>query len=56
MRWREQPWFAFGVGIGASVALYDIHEHIFDRGGAYVIGAVSLGSIIAILNSRARAS
>mgnify|MGYP001820001090 FL=1 len=56
IRWREQPWFAFGVGIGASVALYDIHAHIFDHGGAYVIGAVSLGSIIAIVNSRSRAS
>jgi uncharacterized membrane protein len=56
IRWREQPWFGFGVGIGTSVALYDIHAHIFDHGGAYVIGAVSIGSIIAIMNSRSRAS
>ena len=56
IRWREQPWFGFGLGIGVSIALYDIHEHIFDHGGAYVIGVVSLGSIVAILNSRARAS
>jgi uncharacterized membrane protein len=56
VRWREQPWFAYGVGIGASLGLYHVHDHIFDRGGAYVIGVVSAGSVIAILNSRARAS
>lgn len=56
MRWREQPWFAFGVGLGTSLGLYQVHEHIFDHRGAYVIGVVTLGSIIAILNSRARAS
>ena len=54
--WREQPWFGYGVGIGVSLALYQVHDHIFDRGGAYVIAVVSAGSIIAILNSRARAS
>lgn len=52
--WREQPWFGYGVGLGTSLALYQVHEHIFDHDGAYVIGAVSAGSIIAILNSRAR--
>jgi uncharacterized membrane protein len=52
---REQPWFAFGVGIGASLGLYEVHDHIFDHGGTYVIVAVTLGSILAILNSRARA-
>lgn len=56
IRWREQPWFAYGVGIGASLGLYHVHEHIFDRGGAYVIAVVSAGSLIAIVNSRARAS
>ena len=56
IQWREQPWFAFGVGLGASLGLYHVHAHIFDRGGAYVIGVVSAGSIIAIVNSRARAS
>jgi uncharacterized membrane protein len=55
IRWREQPWFGYGVGIGASLGLYQVHDHIFDHGGAYVIGFVTLGSIIAILNSRARA-
>lgn len=55
INWREQPWFGYGVGIGASLALYQLHPHIFARGGAYVIGVVSVGSIIAILNSRARA-
>jgi uncharacterized membrane protein len=56
IRWREQPWFAFGVGLGLSLVLYRVHERIFDHGGAYVIGAVTVGSIVAILNSRARAS
>jgi len=55
IRWREQPWFGYGVGIGASLGLYDVHEHIFDRGGAYVTGVVTVGSVVAILNSRARA-
>jgi hypothetical protein len=32
-----------------------VHADIFNRGGAYVIGVVSAGSIIALLNSRARA-
>ena len=55
IHWREQPWFAYGVGIGASLGLYEVHEDIFNRGGAYVIAAVTAGSILAILNSRARA-
>jgi uncharacterized membrane protein len=55
INWREQPWFGYGVGIGASLGLYQVHGDIFNRGGAYVIGVVSAGSIIAILNSRARA-
>jgi uncharacterized membrane protein len=55
IRWREQPWLAYGAGLGASLALYRFHDHIFDRGGAYVIGVVALGSILAIVSSRARA-
>ena len=54
--WREQPWLSYGVGIGASLLLYQVHNHIFDRGGAYVIVVVSAGSLVAILNSRMRAS
>ena len=56
IRWREQPWFGYGIGIGTSLALYHVHDHIFDYSGAYVIGFVSAGSVIAILNSRVRAS
>jgi uncharacterized membrane protein len=56
IRWREQPWFAFGIGLGASLGIYQVHDHIFDRSGAYVTGVVAVGSILAILNSRARAS
>jgi uncharacterized membrane protein len=56
IRWREQPWFAYAVGIGTSLSLYQVHAHIFDYGGAYIIGSVSAGSIIAIVNSRARSS
>ncbi|KPK16784.1 MAG: hypothetical protein AMJ62_04055 [Myxococcales bacterium SG8_38] len=55
IRWREQPWLAYGVGIGASLGLYQVHDHIFDHGGVYVIGVVSLGSILAIVSSRFRA-
>lgn len=55
INWREQPWFGYGVGIGASLGLYQVHADIFNRGGAYVIAVVSAGSIMAILNSRARA-
>jgi uncharacterized membrane protein len=54
--WREQPWLAYGIGIGVSLGLYQIHEHIFDHGGAYIIATVSLGSILAIMSSRARAA
>ncbi|RLB39415.1 MAG: hypothetical protein DRH30_09900 [Deltaproteobacteria bacterium] len=54
--WREQPWFGYAVGIGASLTLYQVHDHIFDRGGAYVIAIVSGGSLVALVNSRARAS
>jgi uncharacterized membrane protein len=56
LQWREQPWFAYGLGIGTSLALYQVHADILSHGGAYVIGFVSAGSIVAILNSRARMS
>jgi uncharacterized membrane protein len=56
IRSLEQPWFGYSIGIGASLALYQVHDHIFDHGGAYVIAVVSAGSIVAILGSRARAS
>jgi uncharacterized membrane protein len=56
IRWREQPWFGYGIGIGASLGLYQVHDHIFDHGGAWIIGFVTAGSLVAILNSRARAS
>lgn len=56
VRWSEQPWVGYAIGFGASLGLYHVHEHIFDRGGAYVIGVVSLGSIVAILNSKWRSA
>jgi uncharacterized membrane protein len=52
--WREQPWLGYGIGIAASLALYQVHDHIFDRGGAYVIAVVSVGSVIAILQAKLR--
>lgn len=55
INWREQPWFGYGIGIGASLGLYQVHDHIFDHGGAYVTGVVTAGSLVAILNSRVRA-
>lgn len=54
--WREQPWIAYLVGVAASVGLYGVHEHIFDHGGAYVIAAVSLGSLVAMVNTRIRSA
>ena len=54
--WTAQPWLAYGVGLGTSLGLFQFHDHIFDHGGFYVIGVVSAGSIIAIVNSRAGAS
>lgn len=54
IQWLEQPWIGYSLGIIASLGLYQVHDHIFDRGGVYVIGVTSAGSIIAILNSRAR--
>ena len=56
LQWREQPWLAYAAGIAASLALYRVHDHIFDRGGAYVIAFVAAGSIVALFNTRARAS
>lgn len=54
--WSEQPWLSYAAGIGASMGLYHAHAHIFDHGGAYVIGFIAVGSIVAIVNTRARAS
>jgi uncharacterized membrane protein len=56
IRWREQPWLGYVLGVTVSLGLYQAHEHIFDHGGAYVIGVVSLGSVVAILNSKTRAA
>ncbi|MGD8826923.1 MAG: NnrU family protein, partial [Myxococcales bacterium] len=56
IRWSEQPWIAYGIGLAVSVGLYHVHDHIWDYGGAYVIVTVSVGSIIAIIGSRARSS
>ena len=52
--WREQPWFGYAIGLGASLGLYQVHGHIFDHGGAYVIAVVSIGSVIAILQAKLR--
>lgn len=52
--WREQPWFGYAVGLGVSLGLYQVHGHIFDHGGAYVIAVVSIGSVIAILQAKLR--
>lgn len=55
IRATEQPWLGYALGVAASFGLYEVHDHIFDRGGAYVIAVVSLGSIAAMLSSRSRA-
>ena len=55
IRWREQPWVSYALGVAVSLGLYQVHAHIFDQGGAYVIAAVALGSIVALVGSRARA-
>ncbi len=55
IRWHEQPWLAYAIGLGGSLVINELHAHIFDHGGAYIIGVVSLGSVVAIVNSKARA-
>ena len=50
--WLDQPWLGYAGGIGASLALYQVHSHIFDHGGAYVIAVVSVGSVIAIVQAK----
>ena len=55
IRWTEQPWIGYALGVIVSLGLYQVHGHIFDRGGAYVIAVVSLGSVTAIVSSGARA-
>jgi uncharacterized membrane protein len=54
VRWSEQPWLAYALGVGVSLGLYQVHAHIFDHEGAYVVGVVALGSIAALLSSRMR--
>ena len=54
IRWTEQPWITYAIGVGVSLGLYQVHGHIFDYGGAYIVGVVALGSIAALLSSRAR--
>jgi uncharacterized membrane protein len=56
IRWNEQPWLAYAAGLAASLVVRSVHEHIFDHGGAYVIGIVTVGAVMAIMSSRARAS
>lgn len=56
LRWRDQPWFAYGLGALSTLALYQVHERIFDHGGAYVVGVVSVGAVAAMLSARARAA
>lgn len=56
LRVREQPWIGYAIGLGASWGVYRVHDHVFDHGGAYVAGVVAVGSIIAIMSSRARAA
>ncbi len=55
IRWAEQPWLAYAIGLGVSIGLSKVHAHIFDRAGGYIIGALAVGSVVAIVNSKARA-
>lgn len=56
IRWAEQPWIAYAIGVAISVGLYRVHDHIWDHGGGYVIATVSIGSMMAIVGSRVRSS
>ena len=55
LRWREQPWWAYALGLGSSLALRELHAHLFDFGGLWIALAFALGSIAAMLSSRLRA-
>lgn len=55
LRWTEQPWLAYALGVASSVGLYQVHGHIFDHDGAYVVVTVAAGSVVALLNAKVRA-
>ena len=52
IRWKEQPWVGYAIGIAVSLALLEVHEHIFDYDGAWIIGTVLIGALLATLGSR----
>jgi uncharacterized membrane protein len=52
--WGEQPWTAYALGIGASIVVYRMHGQIFDHGGGYLIAAVTVGSLVAMLSAWSR--
>lgn len=55
LRWDGQPWLAYAIGATATLAVYQVHDHILDRSGAYVIAVVFVGAVAAMLSSKARA-
>lgn len=56
IRWTEQPWLAYGLGVLTSFGLYQAHDHIFDYGGLYVIAVTATGSVVALVSSKVRSA
>jgi uncharacterized membrane protein len=54
LRWREQPWWAYALGLACSLVIRQLHAHLFDFGGLWIVLGFALGSIAAMLSSRAK--
>jgi len=52
--WRELPFGALAAGFGLALALRQGHDALFASHGAWIIGVVLVGALIAGLNARRR--
>ena len=47
----EQPWMAYAVGVALAFALSQVHEHIFDFRGLWIVAATLGGAAFATLSA-----
>lgn len=52
IRTKEQPWLGYAIGLAVALALREVHAHIFDYGGAWIIATVLVGAVLATVGSR----